>query len=251
MQKRHDSVLDTQGRPVSGATVRVNTYPAGALATIYSDDGVTAKSNPMVTDAAGYFEYYAANGHYSWISTTATSSKTINDIIHDDSLTTNQQFAVATGTGDAMVVAAFAVGYTLADGDEVRVRAPGANTVAAPTINLPGVGVLTIYKWGGKALLPGNIYGAGHEITIRYRASPARAELVSYRAAKLLSSVVATAGQTVIPVSSYVVGANAIDVEVNGFGVRIVDDYTETSSTSITFTYGLQAGDEVDVYSRG
>lgn len=178
MQKRHDVVLDTQGRPISGAAVRVNTYPAGVLATIYSDDGVTTKSNPMVTDSAGKYEYYAANGHYTEIITTTVATSTLNDVLLDDSLTTNQQFVAATGTGNAMVVAAFATGYTLVDGDEIRVRAPGANTSTAPTIDLPGVGILTIYKLGGKALAIGDIGRSGHEIVLRYRASPARAELV-------------------------------------------------------------------------
>ena len=186
MQKRFDSILDTKGAPVSGATVQVNTYPAGALATIYSDDGVTQKANPVSTDANGYFEYYAANGHYSWVITTTTTTRTINDVLHDDSLNRTQQFAVATGTADAMVVAAFSTGYTLVDGDEIRIRAPGENTVSNPTINLPGVGTLTIYKVGGQALEihqalndgSGEIRRSGHEITLRYRASPARMELV-------------------------------------------------------------------------
>ena len=186
MEKKSDTVLDTRGRPISGATVRVNTYPAGVLATIYSDDGVTAKTNPMVTDSSGYFEYYADDGHYSWVITTDTDSVTRNDILHDDSAIPGAQFVVATGTGDAMVVAAFEAGFTLADGDEIKVRAPGENTVTNPTISLPVVGVLTIYKNGGEPLDAqiagyagsGNIHGAGHEITLRYRASPERMELV-------------------------------------------------------------------------
>ena len=186
MQKRFDTILNTRGEPVEGATVRVNQYPGGTLATIYSDDGVTQKANPMTTDANGYFEYYTANAHYSWVITTNTNAKTINDILHDDTLNRAQQFVVATGTGDAMVVSAFSGSYTIADGDEIRVRCPGENTVTNPTINLPSVGVLTIYKLGGQPLHKkeggnagsGNFFGAGHEITLRYRANPARMEMV-------------------------------------------------------------------------
>lgn len=180
MQKRLVTVQDRQGRPVEGATVVVRQYPGGTLATIYSDDGVTPiPGAALSTDEDGYAEYYAANGHYTWVITTNQETRTINDILHDDSLTSNQQFVVATGTGDAMVVAAFATGYTLADGDVVRVRSPGANTVAAPTITLPGVGALTIYKFGGNALAADDIKGSGHELLLAYRAAPARIELLN------------------------------------------------------------------------
>ena len=82
MEKRRDTVLDRQGRPISAASVRVVSYPGGALATIYSDDGVSQTPNPLYTDDDGVFEYYAADGAYSWIVTTNTDTKTINDIRH-------------------------------------------------------------------------------------------------------------------------------------------------------------------------
>lgn len=86
MEKRFSTVLDLRGNAVEDAAVEVRTYPAGALATIYSDDGVTPKANPMTTDANGYFEYYAADGHYSWVITTNEDTRTISDIIHHDSV---------------------------------------------------------------------------------------------------------------------------------------------------------------------
>jgi hypothetical protein len=187
VQKHFDSIVDLKGNAVEGATVRISTYPAGVLATIYSDnDGVTAIANPVTTDENGYFEYYAADGHYTWLITTNVTTKTINDIVHGSGGSAAGEFVVATGTGDAMVVAAFSEGYSLADGDEIRVRAVGENTSTAPTINLPGVGTLTIYKNGGDPLDAqqggtagtGDIHGAGHEITLRYRASPERMELI-------------------------------------------------------------------------
>lgn len=64
------------------------------------------------------------------------------------------------------------------------------------------------------------------------------------------TSNVATAGQIAFTVATYQPGANSIDVYVNGLRQRAVDDYTETDSTAITFTYGLSAGDEVDTYSK-
>lgn len=63
------------------------------------------------------------------------------------------------------------------------------------------------------------------------------------------TSNVATAGQTAFTVATYQPAASSIEVYVNGIRQRITDDYTETGSTVITFTYALQAGDEVDTYS--
>lgn len=82
MQKRIEFVIDKEtGAAVSGASVQVNQYPGGGAATIYSDDGVTQKANPIVTDSNGRYEYYAANGHYSEIiTTTAGAQPAINDI---------------------------------------------------------------------------------------------------------------------------------------------------------------------------
>lgn len=61
------------------------------------------------------------------------------------------------------------------------------------------------------------------------------------------SVVTATAGQTVITTPSYTQGNNTIQVYVNGFKVISGTDYTETSTTSITFTSGLTLGDEVEI----
>lgn len=63
------------------------------------------------------------------------------------------------------------------------------------------------------------------------------------------SSAVATAGQTLFNLSAaYQSGGGGLAVYVNGLRQRITADYTETSSTSITMTYALNAGDEVDCY---
>lgn len=64
-----------------------------------------------------------------------------------------------------------------------------------------------------------------------------------------LTSNVASAGQTAFTVATYQPGASAAAVYVNGIRARIIADYTESSTTGITFTYGLQALDEVDVYT--
>lgn len=61
------------------------------------------------------------------------------------------------------------------------------------------------------------------------------------------SIVTATAGQTVVTTPSYTLNNNTIQVYVNGFKVISGTDYTETSTTSITFTSGLTLSDEVEI----
>lgn len=62
----------------------------------------------------------------------------------------------------------------------------------------------------------------------------------------------ATAGQTVFNLSAgYSPGANSLVVYVNGLLLETPSDYAETSSTSITFTLGLAAGDQVTTVIKG
>lgn len=87
MQKLFHTVIDTQGRPVEGATLKVNEYPGGGLATIFSANSALSETdNPLITDEKGFVEYYAEDGRYTWIITTDLDEKTINDIIHQDTL---------------------------------------------------------------------------------------------------------------------------------------------------------------------
>jgi len=51
--------------PAVGVNVTIKNYPSNSAATVYSDDGVTVATQPLVTDAAGKFEFYAADGRYN------------------------------------------------------------------------------------------------------------------------------------------------------------------------------------------
>lgn len=53
-------------KPVEGAQVLVQSYPGGVDSLIYSDDGSTLKTNPIVTDEDGFFYFYAADGDYQF-----------------------------------------------------------------------------------------------------------------------------------------------------------------------------------------
>jgi hypothetical protein len=68
----------------------------------------------------------------------------------------------------------------------------------------------------------------------------------NYVSSILVSSYTATAGQTVFTLTdAFVLGANTVEVSVNGASQIVDVDYTETSSTSIAFLTGLNSGDVV------
>jgi hypothetical protein len=77
----------------------------------------------------------------------------------------------------------------------------------------------------------------------------------SWRPAFLIGNTVrtvvtATAGQTVVPAPTYLVGSNTLQVFVNGVKLLLGTDYTETTQNSITFATGLSAGDEVELIAQ-
>ncbi len=83
MQKYTNTVFRPGGIPVAGASVAVKT-PAGALAAIYSDDGVKPKPNPTTTDALGEFSFFAEDGDYLVsISGAGTVPKTLTVTLED------------------------------------------------------------------------------------------------------------------------------------------------------------------------
>jgi hypothetical protein len=86
MQKYSDLVLNARnGTPLRAASVTVKTYPGGALATIYSDNGVTPAANPLTSDANGRYAFYAADGRYTLeIAASGFDMQTISDVQLED-----------------------------------------------------------------------------------------------------------------------------------------------------------------------
>jgi hypothetical protein len=70
MQRYYDTVTDQRGNVLAGASVSVQS--SGVEVSIYSDDGVSLQANPMTTDASGGFSFYAANGTYDLVVTSAS-----------------------------------------------------------------------------------------------------------------------------------------------------------------------------------
>jgi hypothetical protein len=63
MERYSDQVRTRDGRGIRNATVTVRDS-SGALATLYSDNGVTPLANPLTTGADGEYSFCAANGRY-------------------------------------------------------------------------------------------------------------------------------------------------------------------------------------------
>lgn len=104
MQKYSDVVLGQRGNfmlPVQNAQVTVLTSPGSVAATIYSDNGVTVTSNPVVTDATGRFSFYAANGRYTLLIVYQTTTLTLTDIVLEDDPVNANAAVVVGGTVDA------------------------------------------------------------------------------------------------------------------------------------------------------
>jgi len=60
-------------------------------------------------------------------------------------------------------------------------------------------------------------------------------------------TVTATSGQTVFTVPfSYVVGSNRLSVYIDGVRQILSSSYTETSTTSVTFSEGVHVGAKVE-----
>lgn len=81
MQQRFDTAKAPSGQALGGASVTVLTS-AGAMATLYSDNGVTVKGNPVTANPQGEYSYYAANGRYSEsIAATGFTTETNSDAV--------------------------------------------------------------------------------------------------------------------------------------------------------------------------
>lgn len=142
-----------------------------------------AKENVRVTAVAGTtwtiereavaYAFSAGDGVYQRV-----NAELIDDLRRPD-MRALGRFAAAGGTADVMTATLDYPARSLVDGMDVSIRAVGANTVTTPTLNLDGLGAVTITRLGGTALIVGDIMGAGHEILLRYRASPARWELIN------------------------------------------------------------------------
>lgn len=122
MQKYQDSIVNPDGTALQGVTVRVQTYPGAVDATIYSDDGVTTKTNPMTTDSLGSFSFYAADGRYQLvISGPGITARTVTDILLGNAVETSGTFTFTDASGGTPVPGSSGAGNWVRQGSMVYV----------------------------------------------------------------------------------------------------------------------------------
>lgn len=92
-------------------------------------------------------------------------------------------WVVSSGSADTITAAYTPSIPALIDGQVCFVRAALANKTVAPTFSPNGLTARTIVQRGGKALVPGNIAGSGHELALRYDLTNTRWELLNPAAA--------------------------------------------------------------------
>ena len=82
MHKYRDIVIDNRGNAIKSATITVTVTSSGAVASIFSDNGVTAESNPFTSSSVdGAYEFYVANGRYTiTVTKTGYDTEALTDI---------------------------------------------------------------------------------------------------------------------------------------------------------------------------
>jgi hypothetical protein len=151
MQKYQNSIVIARSSspngpvvPASGVTVTVYIFGTPTLATIYSDNGLTVKANPITADINGSFDFYAADGRYT-LHVTGSDITTfdVTDILLEDPIDGSAAvFSTLVATGQVSLGGntgseSFRVSQASA-GAVNRVQVIGALTGAAPRIGVEG-----------------------------------------------------------------------------------------------------------------
>lgn len=266
MQKYFDSVFgDALGfRPIAGASVTVR-LPNGAIAPLFSDNGVTPKANPLTTDAAGYFEFYATDGRYNLtITATGFATQTRTDVILEDpaeaspgnfttinasgrstlaevsaasvtasTATVNNGFSVLAGLTSVQSLTATSVVTMLATGNKVAVTGLGSTLTISPA-SLGAIDNVTIGSVTPAAATFTTVAGNGAALTNLNAANIATGTLSNARTTAVSAS---TANTIVLRDASGNFSAGTITATLNGLAssatnavntekVLVVDDTT-------------------------
>lgn len=191
----------------------------------------TSASNAAssATGASGSATAAAGSATAAANSATAASTSATNANTSAVAAASSATAAAGSATNAASSAAAAAASY-----DSFDDRYLGAKAVA-PTVDNDG-----------NALLTGALYWSttSNEMFV-WSGSSWGKTFVTGSVAR--SVVTATAGQTVVVTPTYTIGANTLQVFVNGVKLLATTDYAETSQSSITMVSGLTAGDEVEL----
>ncbi|APC01324.1 hypothetical protein [Polynucleobacter asymbioticus] len=230
MQRYTNILVNGFGNVVAGASVQVLTMPSGSLASIYSDDGITSASNPLISDVGGSFTFYAADGTYSLlISGNGIQSETVTNIILTSPLygpTGPQGNSITGPTGPASTVA----GPT---GPVSTVAGPTGpvSTVAGPT--------------GPVSTTPGPTGPTGAASAVAGPTGPTGSATMTYPGAGIAVSTGSAWGTPLIAPSGAIVGTTDFQTlslkRVTPRAVTTTSSATPTINTDSTDIYGLTA----------
>lgn len=187
MERHFDVVQDRRGNAIAGASVTIKNA-AGAVATIYSDNGVTTTDNPLTTNADGEYTFFAANGLYT---REVVAAGYATEIVSQFSILDASEVAYRVG-GNAFTGAQVVAFSTLTDGATITpdatlsnhfvVTLAGNRVLANPTglqdggiynfwIKQDGTGSRTLtygslYKWPGGTVPTLTTTAAGLDLII-------------------------------------------------------------------------------------
>ncbi len=168
--RKDDVIINAQGRPLAGATVRICTaaatgQPCAPLANIFANQALTqALANPLTTDGLGNYFFYAAPGRYTIeISGTGLIAKQFQNVIlpNDPSdpafttLSTTSGISAFSLTlaGNLTVTGSAAIGGTLTVNGQPIAVAP-APTDGIQFVSAGGDDANDGLSWGTSKLTP-------------------------------------------------------------------------------------------------
>jgi len=196
-------LLDINGDPIVGGSI--DFFEPGGSATpkeVWSNDALTTTAGTSVDiDSYGMPEnsgtsitvygdgdYYVVYNDalavpiddFEWLDEAFTNAeiKTAYETNADTNALTDFNKENITGIGGATaggtvnaITADFSPNITLTDKQPVSVRAIGANTSATVTFSPDGLTAKNVRKLGNRALVTGDIEGAGHELLLKYNST--------------------------------------------------------------------------------
>lgn len=151
MKQYIDTVQDTHGNALNGVQVKVYDYNTAALATIYSDAGLTVVSGSTVTsDSTGQFSFYAPNGDYILrFYYHGTLIKTQTPVTIFDGA--DERTFTDTGSANAYVISDTSLPLAYFDKMRVSVRITNTNT-SSSTLKINSLATRAIVNLDGTAI---------------------------------------------------------------------------------------------------
>ena len=192
-----DTVSDTSGNALPGATVQVLNWPALTNANIFSTNGTASPIplNTMTADATGQVSCYLPDGAYQLVYVyNGTTFKTRAPVQMLDPM--SFVAAADTGAADAYVITDSRYPAALYAGLKIEFRAVNANTGAAGTLNLNSTGAQPLVASGGSALAAGLIPANGI-VRLEWNANTSKWEVVSAQSQPFYAIIAAEGSVTV------------------------------------------------------